>query len=285
MTDGDERKHVLDYTHVDLHYVKDQRKNLTCSKVTLDQLLSKQVPKNIVKALGRKGRRKEKISSKEFVFTKVDKSLFTLAPEITSDSKSECDSQEPFPPLPKLIGAAPSGTSESLISLSDLTLNIPDLTLDTPEPKNTRPPTKVSPAYVIKKKTEKTHTGSKPCSNKKVDSSTEQLLLTLIEEVKGLKRQIKIPSGTPLSSTQPSCSKSSKQKTRFGACKHCGFRNNLSDDCYSKPKCSTCGSTDHMTKKHLEHAVVKNTLSKLKAQSPLKTSPKKTPMIPKPFIK
>nr|GFB43548.1 retrovirus-related Pol polyprotein from transposon TNT 1-94 [Tanacetum cinerariifolium] len=28
MTDGDERKHVLDYTHVDLHYVKDQRKNL-----------------------------------------------------------------------------------------------------------------------------------------------------------------------------------------------------------------------------------------------------------------
>nr|GEU75061.1 hypothetical protein [Tanacetum cinerariifolium] len=28
MTDGDERKHVLDYTHVDLNYVKDQRKNL-----------------------------------------------------------------------------------------------------------------------------------------------------------------------------------------------------------------------------------------------------------------
>ncbi|GJR47003.1 hypothetical protein Tco_1315106 [Tanacetum coccineum] len=28
MTDDDERKHVLDYTHVDLHYVEDQRKNL-----------------------------------------------------------------------------------------------------------------------------------------------------------------------------------------------------------------------------------------------------------------
>ncbi|GKB40261.1 retrovirus-related pol polyprotein from transposon TNT 1-94 [Tanacetum coccineum] len=111
MTDGDERKHVLDYTHVDLHYVEDQRKNLvnkfnllkqelslhksklfnlknnmsinyslqnefirvnleneslkdeisdlkrvikkwTCSKVTLDQLLSEQIPGNIVKALG-----------------------------------------------------------------------------------------------------------------------------------------------------------------------------------------------------------------------------------------
>ncbi|GKF46463.1 hypothetical protein Tco_0136265, partial [Tanacetum coccineum] len=28
MTDGEKRKHVLDYTHVDLHYVEDQKKNL-----------------------------------------------------------------------------------------------------------------------------------------------------------------------------------------------------------------------------------------------------------------
>ncbi|GKE16912.1 hypothetical protein Tco_1424489, partial [Tanacetum coccineum] len=188
MTDGDERKHVLDYTYVDLHYVEDQRKNLvnkfnllkqeislhkselsnlkntvsincsfqnkvirvnleneslkdeiiklkkviekwTCSKVTLDQLLSEQVLGNIVKALGGKGRRKEKISSKEVVFTKADESSSVLTPEITSDSESECDSQEP---LPKLIGAPPSGTSESLISLSELTLNMANLTLDTP---------------------------------------------------------------------------------------------------------------------------------------------------------
>ncbi|GKC26436.1 retrovirus-related pol polyprotein from transposon TNT 1-94 [Tanacetum coccineum] len=219
MTDGDERKHVLDYTHIDFHYVEDQRKNL-----------------------------------------------------------------EPLPPLPNLIGATPFGTSESLISLSDLTLNMADLTLDTPDPKKTRPSVKVSPTYVIKKKTEKSLVGPKPCSNKKDDSSTEQLLLTLIEEVKGLKRKIKIPSGTSSSSTQPSSSKASKQKTWFGPCKHCGFRNHLSDDCYSKTKCSTCGSTDHLTKEHLEHAIVKNTLSKLKAPSPLKPSPKKTPMIPKPFI-
>ncbi|GJR78301.1 hypothetical protein Tco_0149086 [Tanacetum coccineum] len=162
MTDGDERKHVLDYTHVDLHYVEDQRKNLvnkfnllkqeislnkselsklkntvsincslqnevirvdleneslkdeisdlkkviekwTCSKVTLDQLLSEQVPGNIVKALGGKSRRKEKISSKEVVFSKADESSSMLAPEITSDSEFECDTQEPLPPLPKLI--------------------------------------------------------------------------------------------------------------------------------------------------------------------------------------
>ncbi|GJX10636.1 hypothetical protein Tco_0200495 [Tanacetum coccineum] len=114
MTDGDERKHVLDYTHVDLHYVEDQRKNLslgeneslkdeivnlkkviekwTYTKVTLDQLLSEQVPGNIVKALGRKDRRKEKISSKEVVITKADESSSKLAPEITSDSESECAS-------------------------------------------------------------------------------------------------------------------------------------------------------------------------------------------------
>ncbi|GJW20963.1 hypothetical protein Tco_0031585 [Tanacetum coccineum] len=185
----------------------------TYSKVTLDQLLSEQVPGNIVKALGGKGRRKEKISSKEVVFTKADESSSTLAPEITSDSESECDSQEPLPPLPKLIGAAPSGTSESLISLSDLTLNMADLTLNTPDPRKTRPSVKVSPTYVIKKKIEKLSAGLKPYSDKKADSSTEQLLLTLMEEVKGLKRQIEIPSGTPSSSSQPSSSKASKQRT------------------------------------------------------------------------
>ncbi|GKA51455.1 retrovirus-related pol polyprotein from transposon TNT 1-94 [Tanacetum coccineum] len=269
MTDGDERKHVLDYTYVDLHYVEDQRKNLD-------------IPGNIVKALGGKGRRKEKISSKEVVFTKAGESSCVLAPEITSDSKSECDSQEPLPP--KLIGAAPSSTLESLISLSDLTLNMANLTLDTPDLKKTRLSVKVSPAYVIKKKTVKSPAGPKPCSDKKADSSTEKLLITLMEEVKGLKRQIRIPSSTPPSSSQPSSSKASKQKTWFGPCKHCGFRNNLSDDCYLKPKCYTCGSTDHLTKEYLEHAAVKKTLSKLKAQLPLRPSPKKVPMIPKPFI-
>ncbi|GJT15513.1 retrovirus-related pol polyprotein from transposon TNT 1-94 [Tanacetum coccineum] len=81
--------------------------------------------------LGGKGRRKDKISSKEVVFTKADESSSTLAPEITSDSK---------------------------------------------------PSAKVSPTYLIKKKTEKSPTVSKPCSDKNADSSTEQLLLTLMEE-------------------------------------------------------------------------------------------------------
>nr|GEW60935.1 hypothetical protein [Tanacetum cinerariifolium] len=191
--------------------------------------------------------------------------------------------KEPLLPFHKLIGAAPSGTSESLISLSDLTFNMVDLKLDTYIPKKTRPSVKVSPTYAIKKKTEKSPAIPKPCSDKKVDSSTKQLLLTLMKKVKGLKKQIKIPSGTPPSSSQPSSSKASKQKTWFRPCKHCGLKNHLSDDCYLKPKFSTCRFTDHLTKEHLEHATIKKTLSKLKAQSPLKPSPKKAHMIPKPF--
>nr|GEV54925.1 hypothetical protein [Tanacetum cinerariifolium] len=211
---ADARKHVLDYTHIDLHYVEDQRNKLdeisdlkkviekwTCSKVTLEQLLSEQVLGNIVKVLGRKGKRKEKISFKEVVFTKADESTSMPEPEITSDSESKCETHEPFPPLPKQIGATPFGTLKSLISLSDLTLNMVDLTLDSSVPKKTRPSTKVSPVYAIKKKTEKSLVVPKPCSDKKTDSSTEQLLLTLMEEVKGLKKQIDIPLGTLPSSS------------------------------------------------------------------------------------
>ncbi|GKB60851.1 retrovirus-related pol polyprotein from transposon TNT 1-94 [Tanacetum coccineum] len=40
MTDGDERKNVLDYTHVDLHYVEDQRKSLLSKFNSLNQELS-----------------------------------------------------------------------------------------------------------------------------------------------------------------------------------------------------------------------------------------------------
>ncbi|GKA51667.1 hypothetical protein Tco_0744863 [Tanacetum coccineum] len=115
MTDGDERKHVLDYTHVDLHYVEGQRKNLLNKFNLLKQELSLhkselcnlkttvsincslqyeviwQVPRNIIKALGGRGRRKEKNSSKEVVFTMANESLPMPALEITSDSEPECD--------------------------------------------------------------------------------------------------------------------------------------------------------------------------------------------------
>ncbi|GJR91738.1 retrovirus-related pol polyprotein from transposon TNT 1-94 [Tanacetum coccineum] len=99
--------------------------------------------------------------------------------------------KETIPPLPKLIGAAPASTSDSLISLSNLTLNMADLTLNIAVPKKTKPTSgNVAPVNIIKKKTE-----NKPpaASDKKADSSTKQLFLTLMEEVKGLKKQIEIP--------------------------------------------------------------------------------------------
>ncbi|GJW72274.1 hypothetical protein Tco_0129191 [Tanacetum coccineum] len=56
---------------------------------------------------------------------------------------------------------------------------------------------RVSPAYVIKKKTKNKSPGVlESCFDKKADSSTEQLLLTLMKKVKGLKKKIEIPSGT-----------------------------------------------------------------------------------------
>ncbi|GJW02742.1 hypothetical protein Tco_1561598 [Tanacetum coccineum] len=190
MTDGDERKHVLDYTHVDLHYVGDQRKSLlnkfnrfkqelslhkselcnlynnvsiNCSlqneviRVNLENESLKDEISNLKKqqdilALGGRGRRKENNSSKEVVFTKADESSPEPALEITSDSEANCDTQDPLPPLPKLIGAEPSCTSNNLISLSDLTTNMAKLTLNTATSKKSKKSSdKVPHTYVVKK--------------------------------------------------------------------------------------------------------------------------------------
>ncbi|GJS79868.1 hypothetical protein Tco_0729749 [Tanacetum coccineum] len=209
----------------------------TYSKVTLDQLLSEQVPEKIVKALGGKG-------------------------------------------------AEPVGTSNSLISLADLTLNMDELTLNTLVPKMTKLTyDKVLPLHTIKKNTKTKSPAFVPQLKKKVDLSAEQLLLTLMDEVKSLKEQIKVPSDNTPSISQTGSLESSKgkQTTWVGPCKHCGFKNDLDKDCYLKPKCSTYGSTDHLTKEHLEQFAINKTLIKLKAQSSMNPSAKKAPMIPKPF--
>ncbi|GKA33371.1 retrovirus-related pol polyprotein from transposon TNT 1-94 [Tanacetum coccineum] len=74
---------------------------------------------------------------------------------ITSDSKDDNDTLEPLPSLPKLIGADPFGAS------------------------------KMSQTYVIKKRTEsKQPAVQSSCPDKNALPSTEQLLLTLMEEVK-----------------------------------------------------------------------------------------------------
>ncbi|GJU62010.1 hypothetical protein Tco_1243845, partial [Tanacetum coccineum] len=185
MTDGKERKHVLDYTHVDLHYVEDQRKYLVKNFNALkqDPLLHKS---ELFKALGRKGRRKENNPSKVVVFIMGDESSSEQAPEVTSDSEADCDTHEPLPTLPKLIGVEPT----------------------------------VLETYVIKKTESKLPDVQISCSDKKTNSSTEQLLLTLMEEVKGIKDHIKIPSVTSPSGSQASSSKPSKQKVWYGPCIH-----------------------------------------------------------------
>ncbi|GKB01854.1 hypothetical protein Tco_0829898 [Tanacetum coccineum] len=88
------------------------------SKVTLEQLLTEQIPGNIVRALSGRGKRKEQISSKEVLFTKVNESPTENASEITSNSESECNIQESLPPLPKLLGAEPTSTGNGY-SLKD----------------------------------------------------------------------------------------------------------------------------------------------------------------------
>nr|GFA99060.1 retrovirus-related Pol polyprotein from transposon TNT 1-94 [Tanacetum cinerariifolium] len=103
-------------------------KKWTCSKVTLDQLLSDQIPGNIVKALGGKGKRKEN-NSKKVLFTKDDVSTSKSALMITSDYGDDSDNR---------------------------------------------------------KKTELKHlVVQNSCFDKNALPSTEQLLLTLMEEVKG----------------------------------------------------------------------------------------------------
>ncbi|GJX62922.1 retrovirus-related pol polyprotein from transposon TNT 1-94, partial [Tanacetum coccineum] len=149
----------------------------------------------------------------------------------------------------KLIRTEPTSTLADVLTLVDLTQ-----TLAVSEDIKKIP----KKGSTIKAPNKMTQTVSDPNPMKKDDPSTEQLLLTLMKDLKGLKEQIKIPSDT-------------------------SPYNHLSEDYYVKPKCSTCGSTNHLTKEHLEQAAVKKTLAKLKAQSSQGSSSRKAPMIPKPF--
>ncbi|GJW34250.1 retrovirus-related pol polyprotein from transposon TNT 1-94, partial [Tanacetum coccineum] len=121
--------------------------------------------------------------------------------------------KEPLPPLPKLTEADLSGASKSLISLSDLTANMVDLTLNTAFKEIKKSSNKVSQTYVIKKKTESKHPAvQNSCPDKNALPSTEQLILTLMKEVKGIKKQIMIPLDTSSSVSQACSSKTPKQK-------------------------------------------------------------------------
>ncbi|GJZ87025.1 hypothetical protein Tco_0658635 [Tanacetum coccineum] len=140
----------------------------TSSKVTLDQLLTEQVLGNIVCALRGRGKRMETISSKEIVFSKGENSSSEIVPEVTSDTKSEYDNQEPPPPLLKFTRDEPIGTSNDVTPLADLvqTSKVFDKIKQVTEKESLVNPTK-----------KKTQTMSPsvpdPSPDKKADSSTE----------------------------------------------------------------------------------------------------------------
>ncbi|GKB30886.1 hypothetical protein Tco_0870287 [Tanacetum coccineum] len=168
----------------------------TSSKVTLDQLRTEQVH-GIVCALGEIVKRKETISSKEIMFTKEENSPTDTILEVTSDTKSECDSQEPLSPLLKLLGAEPNVTEKEL-----------------------------SVKAIKKKAHTKSPSVLDPSPDKKADSSTEQLLLTLMEEASSSRKAPKI-------------------SIPFILFKYCGFNEHHSDKYEYYPGCDVSGSIAH----------------------------------------
>lgn len=144
---------------------------------------------------------------------------------LPGESMSEVESQEPLLPLPNLVG------SES-ISNSPVQNVIKNKTKD--NQKNTKDSNK----QFVKKKAE-SETSSVPdlncCSGKSSESSTDKLLMTLMEEVKNLIMQINTPMRTPQSVSQTSSSSSNMPVNKFEPCMRCGKRNHHESMCFPKP--------------------------------------------------
>nr|GEV62478.1 reverse transcriptase domain-containing protein [Tanacetum cinerariifolium] len=162
--------------HVDLAKIESNKD--WASPKTSTEIHQFLVPGDIVHALEGRGKRKNAISLKEVVFTKEEKSPFHTFLEITSDSECECDNQEPLPPLPKLSRVNPIGTSANVIPPADLTQTSPasektkQVVDKEPSVKIIKKKAQTKPSYVL---------DTSPV--KKSNSSTKQLLLTLIEKL------------------------------------------------------------------------------------------------------
>ncbi|GKF93593.1 hypothetical protein Tco_0283293, partial [Tanacetum coccineum] len=146
----------------------------------------------------------------------------------------------------------------------------PEIPFDFESEGNTQRPLPSLPKCQPKQTTDKVvpiNVNQKTKTKSPSDSPIEKLLLTLMQEVKGLKEQIQTHSETLPPSSQSGSSRSAKGKSKiwFRPCRYYGFKNHLKEDCYMESKCSTCGSIDHLTKEHPEHIVVKRTLAKLNA--------------------
>ncbi|GKF28614.1 hypothetical protein Tco_0094956, partial [Tanacetum coccineum] len=111
--------------------------------------MKKDQRKNLLRGRGKK---KDTISSKEVLFSKAIESSSKTTPEITSKYESESESESELSDDTKKVLDKRSAVKGLKKKLQPMTSSIPDLSLA-----------------------------------KKADSSIEKLLLTLIEEVKGLK--------------------------------------------------------------------------------------------------
>nr|GEY44285.1 hypothetical protein [Tanacetum cinerariifolium] len=139
---------------------------------------------------------------------------------------------EPLPPLAKLLGVDPIGTSNDVTPPADLiqTSTVPD---------NTKLLIiKESFVKTIKKKAQtKSPSVPDPSPDKKADSSTKQLLLTLMREA-----MYKLKAQT---SHATSSRKALKIPKPFIPCKYCGFNDHHSYECEYYPICDICGSIAH----------------------------------------
>ncbi|GJY95550.1 hypothetical protein Tco_0511911 [Tanacetum coccineum] len=188
------------------------------------------------------------------MFTKGENSPSDTAPEVTSNTEPECDNQEPLHPLLKLLRTKPIGTSNDVIPPTDLvqTSNVSDKTKHVTE--------KESLVKAIKKKAQtKSPSVPDPSLDKKVDSSTEQLLLTLMKECsifqstdhitkEHLKKVVVKKTMFKLkaqSSQATSSRKALKIPKPFIPYKYCGFNDHHSDECEYYPGLDICGSIAH----------------------------------------
>ncbi|GKC09529.1 hypothetical protein Tco_1001139 [Tanacetum coccineum] len=161
------------------------------------------------------------MSLKKVMFTKADESPLETNPEITSYSESECENQEPLPPLPKLSRDKPIGTSTDVVD-------------------------KGSSVKVTKKKAQtKSPLVLDPSFAKKADLSTEQLLLTLMEEcsicqstdhlTKENPEQVVVKKTLAKLKAQSSLASSTRKAPKipklFIPCKYYEFNDHHSDEC------------------------------------------------------
>ncbi|GJX79846.1 retrovirus-related pol polyprotein from transposon TNT 1-94 [Tanacetum coccineum] len=147
----------------------------------------------------------------------ADESSSMSIPKITSDSESEYETQEPLPPLPKLIGAAPAG-------LENKSLAVPKSCSDKKDESSTE---------------QLLHNLMEECFT---CGFTDHLTKEHLEQTIVNKTLTKLKAQ---SSVNPSAKKAHMIPKPFKECKYCRFNDHHSDNYEYYPRCEVCGSIAH----------------------------------------